>query len=105
MAGFFDVKKWKDEPKSSPVNAIPVQLDHLIYNGRPCTSYLKEKLDMKTKPEYKALLQKYQELFKYLKKYSGKSIRGFRDVRDIYDILLIEKASNFTQVLTFKTYT
>lgn len=101
MAGFFPPSKdeiWNADLlwQPIPINMIPQNLDYVLRGGAPCDRYFQEFQSLWNSTEYKAKLESYGDLFKYLEEHSGLQIKTFTDVGLLYDTLLVEHSRNLT---------
>ncbi|CAG4962078.1 unnamed protein product [Parnassius apollo] len=79
-----------------PVHTKPERDDELLAMKKNCIAYNKEKEQYLNSKAYKDRLSKYQNLMDYLTTYTGKEIRDYEDMKDIYSNLFIEDLYNFT---------
>lgn len=101
LAGFFPPRNsqvWNANLlwQPIPVHTAPEQVDYVLSGKRPCARYNNAWEQYKQTPEYIEQVQKYQPLFDYLTKHTGKTIRSIKDARSIYNALFIETLKNMT---------
>nr|XP_008190580.2 PREDICTED: venom acid phosphatase Acph-1 [Tribolium castaneum] len=79
-----------------PVHSEPLSEDSLLLVRRPCANYHLE-LDRVLKlPEIRKKFEENDELFRELSEKTGKSVKNFDDVQDIYNTLKAEDDFNLT---------
>lgn len=101
LAGFFPAEgnqTWNVNLKWQPipVHTVPEKLDEVLAAKKPCPRYKNEMKKYKKSSEFKALLKKYEYLFDYLTKHTGRKVSSFEDVSRIHDTLFIEHLRNYT---------
>lgn len=101
LASFFpprNTQVWNEnlDWQPIPVHTAPEQVDYVLSGKRPCSRYTYAFEKYKKSPEYIAQLDKYQSLFAYLTRHTGKTIKSIKDARSIYNALFIETLKNFT---------
>ncbi|CAH0716507.1 unnamed protein product, partial [Brenthis ino] len=79
-----------------PVHTRPEKDDEVLAMKRKCIPYTKEKEKYIHSTPYKERLSKYQGLMDYLTAYTGRKIKDYSDINDIYNVLFIETLYNFT---------
>ena len=79
-----------------PIHTVPEVLDGILAAKRPCARYNQAAKKYQSSPEFQALLQKYQPLFKYLEKNSGSPIRTLDQAQYLYNTLWIETLKNYS---------
>lgn len=79
-----------------PVHTIPEELDGILAAKKPCPRYSQALKNYEETPEFKTILNKYQDLFKYLQEHTGKSVKSLKDVQSLYTTLFIEQLRNYT---------
>lgn len=71
-------------------------MDYILYPGRKCALYERAFKEYLESSEFIALMEKYKNLFNQLEMQSGKTLKTFHDLKDLYDTLWIKKHQNFT---------
>lgn len=79
-----------------PVHTVPENSDYILAAKKPCQLYDFALKKYKDSSEYKDLNKKFKSLYEYLEKNSGKKIRSFTDVQNLYNTLYIEELKNRT---------
>ncbi|XP_023941635.1 prostatic acid phosphatase isoform X2 [Bicyclus anynana] len=79
-----------------PVHTLPEKWDQILAMKRKCVPYDQEKQRYMNSVTYKEKLEKYQSLMEYTTVNSGKKIKNFEDINDIYNILYVETLYNFS---------
>ncbi|XP_046976849.1 prostatic acid phosphatase-like [Vanessa cardui] len=79
-----------------PVHTRPEKDDEVLTMKKKCIRYTKEKEKYIHSTPYKERLSKYQGLMDYLTAYTGKKIKDYLDINDVYNVLYIESLYNFT---------
>nr|XP_026497044.1 prostatic acid phosphatase-like [Vanessa tameamea] len=79
-----------------PVHTRPEKDDEVLAMKKKCMRYTKEKEKYIHSTPYKERLSKYQGLMDYLTAYTGKKIKDYLDINDVYNVLYIESLYNFT---------
>ncbi|CAH2035474.1 unnamed protein product, partial [Iphiclides podalirius] len=79
-----------------PVHTKPEKDDEVIAMKKKCIAYNYEKERYFHSKAYKDRLSKYQNLMNYIAAYTGKKIKDYQDLEDIYNNLFIEDLYNFT---------
>ncbi|KAK5638355.1 hypothetical protein RI129_012650 [Pyrocoelia pectoralis] len=79
-----------------PTNSEPLNDDNLLLVRRPCPKYHKELERVKNTTEISRKLKASQALFNDLSKHTGKQIKDFEDVQDIFTTLMSEEAFGLT---------
>ncbi|KAB0791597.1 hypothetical protein PPYR_03397 [Photinus pyralis] len=75
-----------------PVNSEPLDTDNLLLVRRPCPQYHLELEKVEHSPEIQRQLQEEGPLFTELSRITGKNIKNFEDVQDVYTTLMAEEA-------------
>lgn len=104
LAGLFppgDKQMWNDKLlwQPIPIHTIPEHSDYILAAKKPCARYEYAMKKYEESPEIKALFKKFKPLFKYIEENSGKTIRTFNDVLEVYNTLWIENLKNKTYVV------
>lgn len=81
------------------VHTIPREMDNLISCDIGCKRYVQALNEYQQTTEVKSLIDGNRKLFDYLEKYTGQSIESIDKLKDIQNILDIEKSMNFTYVV------
>lgn len=79
-----------------PIHTVPVDLDHILFAGRPCERFKLAYKNYHASEKYKKEFDQFKPLFKYLEKHSGVKIQNFTNTCRLYDTLWIEKQNNKT---------
>ncbi|CAH2103719.1 unnamed protein product [Euphydryas editha] len=79
-----------------PVHTKPEKDDEVLAMKKKCMPYIKEREKYFHSTSYKERLSKYQGLMDYLTAYTGKKIKDYEDINDIFNVLYIESLYNFT---------
>lgn len=95
LAGFFppdDSQIWNRNIRWQPIpiHTIPEKCDHVLAAKKPCRRYEYALKKYQKSPEFKALCQKYADLFQYLEENSGAVIQSFDQAQYLYNTLYIE---------------
>lgn len=100
MAAIFPLSRseaWNDNILWAPIpiHSVPVELDHIIENGRHCPKYdfLFEK-NVNESTEIQRIFTEYAEYFSNWTRNCGANITSFDDVKGLYKTLLMETAHN-----------
>ncbi|XP_044261275.1 venom acid phosphatase Acph-1-like [Tribolium madens] len=79
-----------------PVHAEPLAQDSLLLVRRPCANYHLELDHVLQLPPIKKKFQENEKLFQELSDKTGKTVKNFDDVQDIYSTLKAEEGFNLT---------
>ncbi|XP_072931174.1 prostatic acid phosphatase-like isoform X2 [Epargyreus clarus] len=79
-----------------PVHTKPEKDDEVLAMKKDCMAYKKEKIRYTQTPAYKKKLKSYQGVMDYLTTHTGRKIKDYTDIMDIYSTLQIEESYNFT---------
>ncbi|XP_055301172.1 prostatic acid phosphatase-like [Sitodiplosis mosellana] len=99
LAGLFppdDNQVWNRDInwRPIPIHSIPLDLDYVLYVGKPCPRYDHAMEEYLNSSEHANLIAKYKEMFTYLEENSGVQIRTFDDAQLLYNTLWIENQKN-----------
>lgn len=75
-----------------PVNSEPLDTDMLLLVRKDCPEYNLELQKVENSAEIQNKLKDNEELFKYVQDATGKDIKNFYDIEDVYTTLLAEKS-------------
>lgn len=78
------------------VHTIPKEIDYLISCDFGCKRYVQALDEYQQTPEIKSLIDENRKLFEYLEVHTGQPVRNLNQLKDIQNILEIEKSLNFT---------
>lgn len=78
------------------VHSIPFEMDYLISCDVACKRYVQALDEYQQSPEIKSLINENRQLFEYLEKHTGQPVRNVNQLKDIQNILEIERSMNFT---------
>ncbi|XP_025829699.1 venom acid phosphatase Acph-1 isoform X2 [Agrilus planipennis] len=91
------VQKWGPlDWQPIPVHSEPLHLDHLLLVRKPCAQYSLELERLEKSDEIQLMLNEYKDLFNNLTAITGKNVKTFDDVQDIYSTLIAEEHFNLT---------
>ncbi|XP_066144133.1 prostatic acid phosphatase-like isoform X4 [Euwallacea fornicatus] len=79
-----------------PVHMEPLSQDMLLLVRKPCAAYHRERDRVVKSEEMQSRFKQYQDLFKGLTKYTGRVVKDFGDVEDVFSTLKAEEGYNFT---------
>ncbi|XP_031636521.1 uncharacterized protein LOC116349294 [Contarinia nasturtii] len=79
-----------------PVNTIPNDEDYLLIAEGGCERHQKLLNEYQQTDEFKALIEKHRDLFEYLEKHAGQPIRNIQQLKDLQNVLEVEKEMNKT---------
>lgn len=80
------------------VHSIPTAIDYYITGEKACKRYLEALKKYENSTEIRALKEPNQELFGYLEKHSGQSVRTMEHLKDLQGTLDVEHRLNKTFV-------
>ncbi|CAG9770170.1 unnamed protein product [Ceutorhynchus assimilis] len=87
-----------------PVHAEPLSQDSLLLVRLPCANYHKERSKVLATEEIQNKLKEYQDLFEGLTKHTGRTVKDFDDVQDVFSTLKAEQGFNLTLPAWTKEY-
>ncbi|KAF5302429.1 hypothetical protein FQR65_LT08518 [Abscondita terminalis] len=90
LSEYFDWDSLSYQIKKGPLNIDPYQ------HPPQCMAYTSEYLRLLNSSDYDIIMKKYANFFKYVNTNAGITIKDFKDVNNIYQMLLIEHTMNFT---------
>ncbi|KAF5290069.1 hypothetical protein FQA39_LY14850 [Lamprigera yunnana] len=83
---------WPRCNQTIPIHSIPLDSDNLLLVRKPCPQYHIELERLMTTKEIRKKLEENSILFEGLAEHTGKVIKDFEDVQDIYTTLMAEEA-------------
>lgn len=95
LAGFYppeDYEVWSPavQWQPIPVHTTPTKEDKLIYMGVKCPRYDYLYRKYMDSDEHKELKHKYKDTFKYLTKYTNKTVNSFKTAQQVWGVMVIE---------------
>lgn len=101
LSGLFPPQNsqiWNEDLLWQPisVNTIPTDEDYLIVAEGACERHQQLLNEYQQTEEFQALLEKHRDLFEYLEKYAGQPIRNIEQLKDLQNVLEVEKEFNKT---------
>lgn len=101
LAGLFPSKYdqiWNRDIswQTIPIHTVPRHEDYILYPGKKCPKEDRAFNEYLQSPEFIAITDKYKNLLSQLEMQSGKTLKSFHDVKDLYDTLWIKEHQNFT---------
>lgn len=79
-----------------PIHTTPLELDHVLYGGRPCERFQHAFDKYHASETYKKEFEQFKPLSEYLEKHSGVKIQNFKQINRLYNTLWIEQLKNKT---------
>lgn len=101
----LETEVWNKQLLWQPIaiHSIPQPMDFLFFAETACARYSKILSEYETSREISAKIKQHKELFQYLEKHSGDSIRTFKQLKDLHNTLYIENSLNKTCVANFQS--
>lgn len=101
LAGMFpptDEQIWNQNLtwKPVPIHSVPLEIDTVVHATVPCPRFDRAMKKYLISPEFTAIIENHQQLFKYLEEKTELQMDSLDTVEFIYNALWIENLKNKT---------